>query len=56
VAHLEGGRKLKTPSNRNLKTRDFVDTMILNVLRYLPFSRNQPLKLAGDMNIRIKKT
>lgn len=46
--------ELQTHSNRNLKTIDFVDTIILNGLRDLSFCRNQPLKLAGDIYIRIK--
>ena len=32
------------PSNRNLRNTDFVDIKLLNVLRDLPFSRNQILK------------
>jgi len=44
-----GGGGLQTNTNRNLKTTDFVDMMILNVLRDTPFSRNQPLKLAGEI-------
>jgi hypothetical protein len=41
----------QTPQNRNLKKKstDFVDT-ISEVLRDLPFSRNQPLKSADDKN------
>jgi len=31
------------PPNRSLKTTDFVDTVKLNVLRDLPFSRNRPM-------------
>jgi len=43
----------KTPQNRNLKKpTDFVDT-ISEVLRDLPFSRNQTLKSADDKCIRI---
>jgi transposase-like protein len=45
-----------TPTpNRNLKNTDFVDTMTPKVLRDLSFSRNQPLKLADDLHIRILK-
>ena len=29
--------------NRNLQNTDFVDRMILNVLRDLPFIQNEPL-------------
>jgi hypothetical protein len=32
-----------------LKKTDFVDTMISNVLRDLPFSRNKPLKSTDDL-------
>jgi len=32
------------------KTTDFVDGTILKLLSYLPFSRNQPLKSAGDQD------
>jgi hypothetical protein len=56
-ARLRGSAGLQpsqTPQNRDLKT-DFVDTMISEVLRELPFSRNQPLKSAGDQYIRILK-
>jgi hypothetical protein len=34
--------------NKNLKTTDSVDTIILNVLCDLAFSQNQPQKLADD--------
>jgi hypothetical protein len=37
----------QNPKNRNLKDTNFVN-MISKVLRYLPFSRNQPLKSADD--------
>jgi len=50
-----GDVKLQTNKNRNLQTTNFVDMMILTVLRGLPFSGNQPLKLAGEMYISIKK-
>jgi hypothetical protein len=33
--------------NRNLKNTDFVDAVVLQVLRDLPFSRNQPLTAVG---------
>ena len=35
-----------TAPNWNFKNTDFVDTMMLNVLRDLPISQNQPLKSA----------
>jgi hypothetical protein len=44
----------RPPSNLNLKNTDFVD-MISKVLHDLPFSQNQPLKLADDKHIRILK-
>jgi len=50
-----GGGGPHKKKNQNLKTTDFVDMMILNVLRDTPFSRNQPLKFAGEMYIRTKK-
>jgi hypothetical protein len=34
--------------NQNLKNIDFAHTKISYALRDLPFSQNQPLKLAGD--------
>jgi hypothetical protein len=45
----EGGCRAAAPKPQdwNLKNRDFVDT-ISNVLRYFPFSRNQPLDSADD--------
>jgi hypothetical protein len=45
----------QTPQKRNLKTTDFVDTMISKVLRDFPFILNQPLKSADDQYIRILK-
>jgi hypothetical protein len=36
------------PQKLNLKNTDFVDIMISTLLRYFPYSRNQPLKLADD--------
>jgi hypothetical protein len=36
----------QTPQHRNLKNTDFVDKIILNILRDLPFRRNQPLESA----------
>jgi hypothetical protein len=36
------------PPNRNLKNTDFVDIMISKVFHHFHFSRNQPLKSAGD--------
>jgi hypothetical protein len=41
--------------NRNLKSADFVYTMISEILRDLPFNRNQPLKSPDDYYIRILK-
>jgi hypothetical protein len=38
----------ETPQNRSLKNTDFEDIMMSDVLRDLPFSRNQPLKSADD--------
>jgi hypothetical protein len=38
----------QAPRNRNLKNTDFVDIMISEVLRDLPFSQNHPLKSADD--------
>jgi hypothetical protein len=46
----------QSPQNRNIINTDFVDIMIPKVLRDLPFSRNQPLKLADDWCIRILKS
>jgi hypothetical protein len=50
-----GAAGLYSPHITLLKTTDFVDTMITNVLRDLPFSRNQPLKSADDWYIGILK-
>jgi hypothetical protein len=36
------------PTKPNLKNTDFVYIMISNVLQYLPFSQNQPLKSADE--------
>jgi hypothetical protein len=36
------------PPNQNLKERDFVDSMLSNIWRDLPFVWNQSLKLADD--------
>jgi hypothetical protein len=51
--HTQGGGAVglhssQTPQNRNLKDTYFVDIVISKVIRDLPFSRNQPLKLADD--------
>jgi hypothetical protein len=48
--HQRGGgaQPSKTPRNRNLNSTDFVDTMITDVLRDLPFSRIHALKSADD--------
>jgi hypothetical protein len=43
------------PQKRNLKDTDFVDIMISKVLLDFLFSRNQPLKSADDLYIRILK-
>jgi hypothetical protein len=45
----------QTPQNRNLKNTDSVDIVVSRVLRDLPFSWNQTLKLADDWYIRILK-
>jgi len=45
----------QTPQNRNFKNKDYVDTMLSEVLRDLPFSRNQPLKSADVPYFRILK-
>jgi hypothetical protein len=39
------------PQSRDLKNRDFVDIMISEASRDLPFSRNQPLKSADDSTL-----
>jgi hypothetical protein len=39
---------LPNPQNRNVKNTYLVDIMISEVLRDLPFSRNQTLKSADD--------
>jgi hypothetical protein len=39
---------LQRPSAENGENTDVVDTVISNVLRDLPISRNHPLKSAGD--------
>jgi hypothetical protein len=49
-----GQGRTQTPENRNLKNR-FGRYYDKKVLRDLPFSRNQPLKSAGDQYIRILK-
>jgi len=56
-AHPRGGRGagLHPPSNQNFKSMDFVDTMILNVMRGLPLRQNQSLQSAVDRYIRILK-
>jgi hypothetical protein len=55
-AHPKGGGLLGcSPSKIEIKTTYFGNTIISNVLRDLPFSRNQPLKLAEDLNIGILK-
>jgi hypothetical protein len=50
-AHPRGGYRavaLANPTKSEFKNTDFVDIMISKVVRYLPFSRNQPLKLTRD--------
>jgi len=47
-----GGVGAYVPQNQNLKIK-IVDTVILNVALDLSFSRNQPVKSAGDWYIRI---
>jgi hypothetical protein len=42
------GQPLQTPQNRNFKNTGFVNTVILNLLRDLPFRQNQPLKSVND--------
>ena len=54
VAHKGGGGA--APTNQDLKTIDFVDMKISDVLGDLPFSCNQPLKLADGKYIRIFKS
>jgi len=44
----EGAARLKPPPNRNLKNTDFANAMILNALRDLHFSRNQPMTSASE--------
>jgi hypothetical protein len=60
--HPQGGRggaglqPVPNPQKLKLKKKtDFVDIMISEVLRDLPFCRNQPLKSADDWYIRILK-
>jgi len=53
-ARLSGCRP-QTPQNRNFEDKDYVDTMLSEVLRDLPFSRNQPLKSADVPYIRVLK-
>jgi hypothetical protein len=58
-AHRRGGCRAAAPTKSpkpEFKKKDFVDIMISKVLRDFPFSRNQPLKSAGDQYIRILKT
>jgi hypothetical protein len=43
-AHPRGASGLQPPPYQHLKNTYFVNMMIQNVLRDLPFSRNQPLK------------
>ena len=50
-----GGWGAAAPTNQDLKTTDFVDTKISNVLRDLPFSYNHQLKLADGKYIKIFK-
>ena len=46
---------MQPPSHIEIKSTDFVDTMISKVLRDLTFSLNQPLKSARDLYIGILK-
>jgi hypothetical protein len=48
----EGGG---SPSQIEIKKTVFLDKMVSRVLRDLPFNRNQPLKTADDLYIRILK-
>jgi hypothetical protein len=41
-----GGVYRQAPKQKFTKKSDWVDTIILNVLGYLPFSGNQPLQSA----------
>jgi hypothetical protein len=38
----------RTPKNLNLKNKDFLETMISDFVRDLPFNQNQILKTADD--------
>jgi hypothetical protein len=49
------GAGLQPLSNQNFKNMDFVDMMILYVVRDLPLSQNQPLQSIVDKYIRILK-
>jgi hypothetical protein len=40
------------PPNLNFENTKFVDMIITNILRDLPFSRSYPLKSADDQYIR----
>ena len=57
-AHVGGGRGRLPCFNRSPKIEiqkdtEFVDAIMLNVLRDLAFSRNQPLKSADGLYIGI---
>jgi hypothetical protein len=59
-AHPRGGgvtglQPSLNPPKPKFKKTYFVGVMISNVLRDVPFSRNQPLKSAGDWYIVILK-
>jgi hypothetical protein len=45
---LDAGMQPPTPSQIKTKKNRYIDTMILNILCLLPFSRNQPLKWAAE--------
>jgi hypothetical protein len=45
----------RKPPKSKFKNSDFVETMILNALGFLIFSRNQPQKSADDYSIRVLK-
>ena len=44
----EGAADYSSFPNRNLKDKGFINRAILNVLRDLPFSQNQPLNSDDD--------
>ena len=44
-----------SPTNRDLKAADFVESIMSNASRDLPYNRSQPLNSADDQCIRILK-